>query len=117
MAVWAVMAAAVQPAINPGRIGKDGVFLDRQCIHIRAQPHDAPALRALAVDASDDAGLANPGDDLVHAHLRQALCDQTRRALDLEGQFGMRVKVLPPRDEFRKLVVKIMHTFHVRPLS
>jgi hypothetical protein len=65
----AVMAAGMHLALDLAGMRRPGQFLDRQRVHVGAQPDHRP--RAAPVDDRDDAG---PGDalvDLVHPDLAQ----------------------------------------------
>jgi hypothetical protein len=56
-------------------MGQIGRFLDRQRVHVGAEPDhlDLALAGLLALDDADDAGLAEAGGDLVAAEFAQAI--------------------------------------------
>jgi hypothetical protein len=86
----AVMTAGVHQALRFGCVGQIGRLLDRQRVHIRPQPDHlglAVAGGPVALDDADDAGAADPGDDLVAAEFPQTIRHQCRSAVHLVEQF------------------------------
>ena len=71
-------------------------FLDRQGIHVRPQADDFAASVLLALDHADNARAAYARHHLVDTEVLQLLFDHTRRAVDIEQQFGIGVNVTPP---------------------
>ena len=95
----AVMAAGVHLARGLGGIRQIGRLLDRQRIHVGAQPDHldvalAGGLRAL--DDADDAGPAEAGRDLVAAEFPQPVRHECRSAVDVVQQFGMLMDIAAP---------------------
>ena len=91
----AVMAAGVHLARHRRFVGEIGRLLDRQRIHIRAQP-DHLAASFTAADDADDAGSPNAGDDFIAAEGFQLVGDGRRRAMHVVLEFRMGVDVPPP---------------------
>ena len=95
----AVMAAGVHQARRLGGIRQVGFLLDRQRVHVGAQPDHldvALAGRLLALDDADDAGLAEPGGDLVAAELPQAIRHECCSAVHFIQQFGIFMDIAAP---------------------
>ena len=88
----AVMAAGVHQARVLGGVRQVGLFLDRQRIHVGAQPdHLEIALAGglAALDHADHAGPAKAGRDLVAAEFPQPVGDKGRGPVHVVEQFGM----------------------------
>ena len=88
----AVMAAGVHLARRLGGVGQIGLLLDRQRIHVGAQPDHldvALAGRLAALDDADHAGAAEAGRDLVAAEFPQPVRHECRGAMHVVQQFGM----------------------------
>ena len=94
----AVMAASVHLACRLRGIGKIGLFLDRQRIHIGAQAdHLEAAIGGLAaLDHADHTGLADARDYLIAAELPQTVGHECRSAVHVVEQFGMLVDIPAP---------------------
>ena len=95
----AVMAAGVHLAGVFRGIRQIGRLLDRQRIHVGAQPDHLDVALAgglLALDDADDAGLAEAGRDLVAAEFPQTVGHEGRGAMDVIQQFGMLMDFAAP---------------------
>ena len=95
----AVMAAGVHHAGRLRGVRQIGLLLDRQRIHVGAQPdhlHVAFAGRLVALDDADDAGAAEPGGDLVAAEFPQAIRHECCSAVDVVQQFGIFMDIPAP---------------------
>ena len=90
----AVVPAAVCAAVVHALVGQPALLVDRQRIHVGAQPDRARGLAVL--EHAHDTGAA---DALVHRDSpgAQALGDDRRRALLLVGELRMPVDVLADR--------------------
>jgi len=94
-----VMAAGVHQAFRFGGVRQVGRFLDRQGIHVGAQPdhfHTDRAGGPAALDDADHTGAANAGDHLVAAELPEAIRHKRRRTVHLVQEFGMFMNIPPP---------------------
>ena len=95
----AVMTAGVHHARRLGGVGKIGVLLDRQRIHIGAKPDHldvAIAGRLAALDDADDAGAAKAGGNLVATEFPQTLRHECCGAMHVVQQFGMLMDIPAP---------------------
>ena len=95
----AVMAAGVHLAGGLGGIGQIGRLLDRQRIHVGAQPDHlqfALAGGLLALDDADDAGKAETCRHLVAAEFPQAVRHECCGAVYIVKQFGMFMDIAAP---------------------
>ncbi len=93
-----VMAAGMHLAGHGGGVRQPGFFLDRQRVHVGAQPNAAIAV-VLALQFAHHAGAAEAamhGD----APALQQVGDDARGAHLLEADFGMGVKIVANGDEF-----------------
>ena len=100
----AVMAAGVHLAGDGRGIGQIGLFLDRQRVHVGAQPDhlDLGARgRLAALDHADHAGAADAGRDLVATERPQPLRDESRGAVHVVHHLGMRMHITAPRHDVR----------------
>ena len=94
----AVVAAGVHLAWILRLVGQARRLLDRQRIHVRAQPDGAGGTLPLpAADDTDHAGAADAGHHLVAAEALELVGHHARSTMDVEHQFGMGVNILPPR--------------------
>ncbi len=94
-----IMAAGVHLARRPGRVGEVGLLLDRQRIHVGAQPdHPDIALagRFAALDDADDASAAETRGDFVATELPQPVRNECRGAMHFVQQLGMGMDILAP---------------------
>ena len=91
----AVMAAGVHLARHGGLVGEIGRFLDRQRVHVGAQPHHLAAGFA-ATDDADHAGPPDAGHDLVAAEALELVGDRRRGAVHVVLEFRMGMDVPPP---------------------
>jgi hypothetical protein len=98
-----VMAAGVHFDLIGRSVGEIVQFLDRQCIHIGAQPDRRR--RIAAPDSADYPGPGEPAMDLA-AELGELCRDQVRGAPLREGQFRVGVDI--PADR-RQLVLIVAH--------
>ncbi len=95
----AVMAAGVHQARRLGGIRQVGFLLDRQRVHVGAQPDHldvALAGRPLALDDADHAGLAEPRGDLIAAELPQPIRHECCSAVHFIHQFGIFMDIAAP---------------------
>ena len=67
--------------------------MDRQCIHVGAQPNTARTV-AFALDHTHDPGLADACMHLVHTHIAQLLRHDPSGPRFQEPNFGMRMQIL-----------------------
>ena len=100
-----VMAAGVHLARGLGPIGKVGLFLDRQRVHVRAQSDRTRARSLGAADDADDTGAADRRFDLVATEAAKALSDEFRRLLDVIHDFGLLMQFSAPGSHFGNEVV------------
>ena len=91
-----VVAAGVHFARILGAIGEVGRLLDRQRVHVRAQPDRARARALGAADDADDAGSADRRLDLVAAESSEAVGDISSRALDVVQELRVLMDVATP---------------------
>lgn len=94
-----VMATGMHDALVLRRIGQVAFLVDRQRIHVGAQP-DPAITAALALDQAHDAGLGDPGMDLVHAIFAQLFCHHLCSACFGKSDLGMGVQILEDRGQF-----------------
>ena len=94
----AVVAAGMHGSGLRGAPRQVGGFLDRQRVHVGAQPKASRPFRVAMQDA-DDAGLAQAAMNLDSVVL-EFLGDERRCAHLLETDFGMGVDVTPDRGQF-----------------
>ena len=87
--------------------------MDRQRVHIRAQP-DAPIAAAFALDDPDNAGFADAGVHLVHAKLAQFLGNDGRGANLGKADLGMGMQVFEDCFELGLAVCDDGKNAHVR---
>ena len=95
----AVMAAGVHQARGLGGVRQVGLLLDRQRVHVGAQPDHldvALAGRLAALDDADHAGAAEAGRDLVAAEFPQPVRHECRGAVHVVEQFGMFMDIAAP---------------------
>ena len=95
----AVMAAGVHLARRLRGVRQIGLLLDRQRVHVGAQPDHldvAVARRLAALDDADHAGAAETGRDFVAAELPQPVRDEGRGAMHVVQQFGMLMDIPAP---------------------
>ena len=94
----AVMAAGVHLAGCLRGVSEVGFFLDRQRIHIGAEPDHLEIAdgRLFALDDADHAGPAKAGRDLVAAELLQAIRHECRGAMHIVEQLGMLMDIPAP---------------------
>ena len=94
----AVMAAGVHLARDGGRIGRAGLLVDRQGIHVGTQP-DGPLAGTAPGDGAHDTG---PADALGYgdAPLTQLLRDQGGGTFLFQPEFGVGVDVASYGGEF-----------------
>ncbi|KAG1445493.1 hypothetical protein G6F57_017548 [Rhizopus arrhizus] len=93
----AIVAAGMHDAFVAAGVVQTRGFLDRQGVHVGAQPQALAAVAAAQLP--DHASTAQTAFYFI-APLRQALRHQVAGAEFLEAQFGMAVDVPPDRDEF-----------------
>ena len=113
----AVMAAGVHQARVLGGVRQVGLFLDRQRIHVGAQPDhlDIALARGLAaLDDADHAGTAEAGGDLVAAELPQAVRDERRRPVHVVEQFGVFMNVPAPGLDVRLQISDTIDDGHAK---
>jgi hypothetical protein len=79
--------------------GQVGFLMDRQGIHVGAQPDDARR-RMLALDDTDNAGAAHAGHDFIDTKGLELFGHDGRRAVHVKEQFGMLVKIPAPCGNF-----------------
>ena len=94
-----VMAAGVHLARRPGRVSKIGLLLDRQRIHVGAQPDHfcfALARGFAALDDADHAGAAETRGDFIATELPQPVRDECRSAMHVVQQLRMGMDILAP---------------------
>ena len=95
----AVMAAGVHLARHRGLVRQPGLFLERQRVHVGAQPDHLATGRGAgfaAADHADDAGPADAGDDVVAAETLELVGHRCRGAVHVVAQFRMGVDIPPP---------------------
>ncbi len=83
------MAAGMHLAGEDRGIVGAGGFLDRQRVHIGAQPGDGAV--ALPPDQRHNTRLRNPFMDFVDAELAQPFYDESRGFMAVEAQLGVHV--------------------------
>ena len=94
----AVMAAGVHLAGHGRLVGKLVRLLERQGVHVGAQPdHLAARRRRLAADDADHAGAPDAGHHLVAAERLELLGDRGGGAVDLVEQLGMGMDIAAAR--------------------
>ena len=79
----AVVAAGVHLAGHRRFVGDVVGFLDRQRVHVGAQPDHPAAGTLAAADHADHAGAADPGHHLVAAEALELVGDRRRGAVDV----------------------------------
>ncbi|MNZ85620.1 hypothetical protein D3C78_1044180 [compost metagenome] len=95
----AIVAAGMHHTVDPAGIGQAGGFLNRQCIHVGAQPNGTPYAIA---QRCHHAGPAHAGADVI-APLAQALRHQRTGGELLEPKLGMGVYASTQADHFLSL--------------
>ena len=93
-----VMPAGMHLARYLAGIGRAGQLFDRQGVHVGTQADHRPL--ALPLDDRHDPGLGDAGVNLVHTEFAQAIHDEGRRLMALEGQFRVFVQMPPPTLHF-----------------
>src|SRR3979490_452448 len=94
-----VVAAGVHLARRLGGVSEIGLFVDRQRIHIGAQPDHldiAVAGGLAALDDADDAGSAEAGSDFVAAEFPQPVRHECRSAMYVVQQLRMLMDIPAP---------------------
>ena len=94
-----VMAAGVHLARRFGGVSEICRLLDRQRVHIGAQPDHldvAFGRRLAALDDADDAGTAQTRGDFVAAEFPQPLRHECRSAVHVVQQFGVFMDIAAP---------------------
>ena len=109
-----VMPAGVHVSGHGGFIGELVRLLDRQRVHVGAEP-DALARAFLAADHPDHAGLADARRDLVATERLEPLSDEPGGAVDVVAQLRMRMQVAPPRGDLGMQVGDAIHDRHGSP--
>ena len=105
----AVMTAGVHLAVMGRAVGEIVHLLDRQRVHIGAQPDRGRGVAA--PDRADDPGSGEPAIDL--AAVFGELCrDQVRGALLGEGELGMGVDVAADRSQLVAIVEHLGNDRH-----
>ena len=99
----AVVAAGVHLAGHRRLVRQAGLLLERQRIHVGAQPNHLGAGLA-ATDDADDAGTADAGHHLVAAKALEFFRNRRRGAMHVVEQLRMRVHVAAPGGD---LVVQV----------
>jgi len=104
----AVMAAGMHLARHRRLVGNVVGFLDRERVHVGAQPDYPTALpcRTPANDA-DHSGAANAGHHLIAAKAAQLFGHRARGAMHVVEELRMGVQVAPPRGD---VAVEIRNT-------
>ncbi len=92
----AVMAAGVHLAGHRRLVGKLARLLQRQGVHVGAQPDHLARAVAGAADDADHAGAPDPRHHLVAAERLELLGDRGGGAVDVVEQLGMGMDVAPP---------------------
>ena len=95
----AVVTAGMHQAFRLGGVGKIGLFLDRQRIHVGPQSDHldvAIAGRLPALDDADHAGLAEAGRDFIAAKLPQAVGHEGRGAVNVIQQLWVFMDIAAP---------------------
>ena len=92
----AVMAAGVHLAGHRRLVGKLARLLQRQGVHVGAQPDHLARAVAGAADDTDHAGAPDPRHHLVAAEPFELLGDRRGGAVDVVEQLGMGMDVAPP---------------------
>ena len=94
----AIMAAGMHLARNGRGVFGPGDFVDRQRVHVGAQADGGGAGRIgpLPLDDGDDPGPGDAGMDFIHAEIAQAVDDEGRGVVAIEGQFGMGMQMATP---------------------
>ena len=103
----AVVAAGVHLAGHRRLIRQAGLLLERQRIHVGAQPHHLAAGLATglaAADDADDAGAADAGHHLVAAEILELFRHRGGRAMHVVLQLRMHMHVAAPGGD---LVVQV----------
>ena len=111
----AIMATGMHRAGGFAGIVQAGLFHDRQCVHIGAQPDHLATIRA-APDHANHAGAANAGHHLVTAKRAQLFGHHCRCAMGVEQYFRMRVQVAPPGGNLGQHFGKAVLDRHVMTL-
>ena len=99
----AVVAAGVHLAGHRRLVRQAGLLLERQRIHVGAQPHHLAAGLAAADDA-DDPGAADARHDIVAAKTLELFRNRGRRAVHVVEQFRIRMHLAAPGGD---LVVQV----------
>ena len=92
----AVVAAGVHRVGRLGGIVQPGLLVDRQRVHICAQPDDLARRGGVALDHADNAGTPDAFDDFVTAKGPQLFSDGGRGAMRLKQDFGVFMQVTSP---------------------
>ena len=106
------MPARMHLAVGFGGIVDPRRLDDRQRVHIGAQTHHAAGSIGFAMDHANHPGAANAFDNLVTAKRPQQIGHLAGGALHIEQQFGMFVKIMPPRGDFGQKVSKTVFDGH-----
>ena len=94
------MPTRMHRAIGFRRVIQTGLFVDRQRVHVGAQPDDLARSIRLALDHAHNPGAANARDDLIAAELPQELGHPRACAMRVEQNFRVLVKISPPNGDF-----------------
>ena len=93
----AVVTAGMHLARHGGTVGNVVRLLDRQRVHVGAQPdHPSDARPSAAADHADHAGAADPGHHLVAAEALELVGHHRRGAVHVVEKLRMGVDVAPP---------------------
>ena len=95
----AIMAAGVHGVCGLGGILQTGFFVDRQRVHIGAQPDDLASRVGFALDHAYNAGAANARDHFVAAEFLELFLDQRAGAVGLKQDFRVFVQIASPRGD------------------
>jgi hypothetical protein len=106
-----VMAAGMHPAVMGRAVGEIVHLLDRQRIHIGAQPDRGGSVAA--PDRADNPGPGQPPIDLA-AVFGQLYRHQIRGPLLGEGELGMRMDVTADRNQLVAIVEHLGNDRHLQ---
>jgi hypothetical protein len=100
----AVMATGVHLALDRRLVRQIVGLLNRQRVHVGAQPDGLVGTALAAADDADHPGAAEPGHHLVAAEFPELLGDRAGGPRHVVQELGMGMQIVPPFGDFALLI-------------